>query len=50
MTDLGFDQLAVIEEHSAGLAALVPGRLALPVPGCPGWHVADLVAHVTEVQ
>jgi uncharacterized protein (TIGR03083 family) len=50
MTDLGFDQLAVIEEHSAGLAAVVPGRLALPVPGCPGWHVADLVAHVTEVQ
>lgn len=50
MTDLAFDRLAAIEEHSAGLATLAGGNLALPVPGAPGWDVADLLAHVTEVQ
>lgn len=50
MTDLAFDALASIEEHSAGVAALARGHLAEAVPGCPGWNVADLVAHLTEVQ
>lgn len=50
MSDLAFDQLAAIEGHSAGLAESARGHLEAPVKGCPGWSVADLVAHVTEVQ
>lgn len=50
MTDLAFDAPASIEEHAGGVAALARGHLAAAVPGCPGWDVADLVAHLTEVQ
>ena len=50
MSDLPFDAFALIDAHSAGLADLAQGRLDLSVPGCPGWTVADLVAHTTEVQ
>ena len=50
MRELAFDRLAVIDSHSAGVGALARGHLAEPVPGCPGWNVADLVAHLTEVQ
>lgn len=50
MTDLAFDALASIDEHSAGVGTLAPGNLAAAVPGCPGWNLADLVAHLTEVQ
>ncbi len=50
MTELAFDPLAAIEEHSAALAGLARDHLTLPVPSCPGWSVADLVAHLTEVQ
>ncbi len=43
--------LALIEDRSAALrtAATAAGTAAL-VPGCPDWTVADLVAHVGEVQ
>lgn len=50
MRDLAFDGLASIEEHSAALGAVARDRLTLPVPTCPGWNLADLVAHLTEVQ
>ena len=50
MTDLAFDQLAVIEKHSAGVGELARAHFPDPVPGCPGWNLADLVAHLTEVQ
>ncbi len=41
----------VIREHSLALVD-VAGRAALdtPVPTCPGWSIADLVWHLTEVQ
>jgi len=47
---LQFDPLAEIAEHSAGLARAAAGNLAAPVEHCPGWTVADLVWHVTEVH
>ncbi len=50
MSDLAFDQLAAINEHSAGVGALARGHFPDAVPGCPEWTVADLVAHLTEVQ
>ncbi|MGH7921795.1 MAG: maleylpyruvate isomerase family mycothiol-dependent enzyme [Candidatus Dormibacteraceae bacterium] len=50
MTALGFDQLTAISEHSSALAAAAEGHLDLPVPSCPGWTIADLVAHLTDVQ
>jgi len=42
--------LAAIELHSHGLAEVARGNLAAPVEHCPGWSVADLVWHVTEVH
>jgi uncharacterized protein (TIGR03083 family) len=44
------DQLKAIYEHSAGLAATAAGNLGAGVEHCPGWTVADLVWHLTEVQ
>jgi uncharacterized protein (TIGR03083 family) len=44
------DQLDAIRTHSAGLAEAARGRLDRPVRHCPGWTVADLVAHVTDVH
>jgi uncharacterized protein (TIGR03083 family) len=48
--DIGFDPVAEIAEHSAGLARAADSNLAAPVEHCPGWTVADLVWHVTEVH
>lgn len=42
--------LDAIRTHSAGLAEAAHGRLDRPVRHCPGWTVADLVSHVTEVH
>jgi uncharacterized protein (TIGR03083 family) len=42
--------LAAIEEHSHGLAKAAGGNLDAPVKHCPGWSVADLVWHVTQVH
>lgn len=46
----GFDEVGAILEHSRGLADAAEGNLAAPVERCPGWTVADLVRHVTEVH
>jgi uncharacterized protein (TIGR03083 family) len=46
----GFDPLAEIAEHSAGLARAAEADLNAPVEHCPGWTMADLVWHVTEVH
>ncbi|MDQ1751246.1 MAG: hypothetical protein QOE71_2302 [Pseudonocardiales bacterium] len=42
--------LAAVREHSQGLARSARTNLAAPVEHCPGWTVADLVAHVTDVH
>lgn len=48
---LSTDQcLAAIEAHSRSLATAAEGHLSAPVEHCPGWSVADLVHHVTEVH
>jgi uncharacterized protein (TIGR03083 family) len=46
------DRIAVTEIHTHRFtaAAARPGALPLPVAGCPGWTVADLVRHLGEVQ
>jgi len=42
--------VAAITEHSAGFASAAHGRLDATVEHCPGWSVADLVAHVVDVH
>ena len=44
-----FDFVDAIAEHSAGFAAAADGVDA-EVEHCPGWTVADLVGHLTEVH
>lgn len=39
-----------IVRHSRGFAAAARAHLAEPVEHCPGWTVADLVWHLTEVH
>lgn len=48
--DPGFDYLNAIAEHSKGFAVASEGNLDAGVEGCPGWDVADLVWHLTEVH
>jgi uncharacterized protein (TIGR03083 family) len=50
MTLSTFEQIAAITEHSAGFAEATRGNLHAPVEHCPGWTVADLVEHLTEVH
>jgi len=50
MSDPSSEYLAAIAHHSAGLADAAKGNLAAAVEHCPGWTVADLVHHLTEVQ
>src|SRR4051812_22921843 len=45
-----FDYVAAIEEHSAGFAAATAGNLSARVEHCPGWSVADLVWHLSDVH
>src|SRR3954451_5142038 len=45
-----FDCIAAITEHSAGFAEATRPHLAAKVEHCPGWSVADLVWHLTEVH
>jgi uncharacterized protein (TIGR03083 family) len=45
-----FDCIAAITEHSAGFADATRDHLDAPVEHCPGWSVADLVRHLTEVH
>lgn len=47
---VGFDPLAEIAEHSAGLARAAEANLDAPVQHCPGWTVADLVWHLSGVH
>ena len=44
------DCLAAITSHSEAFAAAARGRLEADVRHCPGWTVADLVAHVIDVH
>lgn len=45
------DMLGLIEDRSAALrAAAGEAGFDARVPGCPDWSVADLVAHIGEVQ
>lgn len=44
------DFVDAIAEHSAGFAAVAAENLDAEVEHCPGWKVADLVEHLTEVQ
>lgn len=46
----GFDPFERIEAYTAALADSADGHLAEPVPSCPGWSLADLVWHLTEVH
>ena len=52
MQKLSFsDMLALIEDRSAALReAAAQAGFEARVPGCPDWTVADLVAHLGEVQ
>ncbi|MEP7091158.1 MAG: maleylpyruvate isomerase family mycothiol-dependent enzyme [Nocardioidaceae bacterium] len=50
MTLSTFDCIAAITEHSAGFAEATRGDLGAGVEHCPGWSVADLVQHLTEVH
>jgi uncharacterized protein (TIGR03083 family) len=42
--------LGLIEDRSQALRAAAAGSLDARVPGCPGWSVRDLVAHLGAVQ
>jgi uncharacterized protein (TIGR03083 family) len=42
--------VSAIERHSAGFAEATRGNLDASVRHCPGWTVADLVAHLTDVH
>jgi uncharacterized protein (TIGR03083 family) len=44
------DCVNAIARHSAGFAAAARDHLTRPVQHCPGWSVADLVRHLTEVH
>ena len=48
--DAGFDPLAEIAEHSAGLARAAEANLTRRSSTVPAWTVADLVWHLTEVH
>jgi len=50
MTLSTFDCIAAITEHAAGFADLARDDLGAPVEHCPGWSVADLVRHLSEVH
>ena len=41
--------LDLIQSDAQRIAALAPGALPLPVPGCPGWDVAEVVRHTGSV-
>jgi uncharacterized protein (TIGR03083 family) len=43
------DHLDVLAAHARSLAAAATGAMAVPVPTCPEWTVADLVVHVGMV-
>ncbi|MEO6700512.1 MAG: maleylpyruvate isomerase family mycothiol-dependent enzyme [Jatrophihabitantaceae bacterium] len=46
----GLDYFADIAKHSAALAEAAESNLSAQIEHCPGWTVADLVAHVWQVH
>jgi uncharacterized protein (TIGR03083 family) len=50
VSEAAFDLTEAIASHSAGFAAAADGNLDAAVEHCPGWSVADLVRHLTEVH
>jgi hypothetical protein len=42
--------LDAIERHTRGLAEAAAGHLDAPIEHCPGWSMADLVWHLTDVH
>ncbi|MDQ6935103.1 MAG: maleylpyruvate isomerase family mycothiol-dependent enzyme [Actinomycetota bacterium] len=42
--------LSAIEDHSVGFAESARDHLDAPVEHCPGWDVAELVTHLTQVH
>jgi uncharacterized protein (TIGR03083 family) len=46
----GLDFPDAIAEHSAGFAFAAEGNLEAGVEHCPGWTVADLVRHLSDVH
>lgn len=45
-----FDPLEAILEHSEGFARAAENNFGAAVEGCPGWSVADLVWHLSDVH
>jgi uncharacterized protein (TIGR03083 family) len=45
-----FECIASITDHSAGFAKATRDNLEARVEHCPGWTVADLVRHLTDVH
>ncbi len=50
MSDMTQQHLAAVAKHSAGFAEATRENLAANVEHCPGWTVADLVWHLSEVH
>jgi uncharacterized protein (TIGR03083 family) len=47
----GLDHLAAVEREGSRFSAVLAGAdLALPVPGCPDWTLADLCVHLGRVH
>jgi uncharacterized protein (TIGR03083 family) len=45
-----FDYLEAIAQHSEGVASVAEGNFETALEHCPGWSVADLVWHLTNVH
>jgi uncharacterized protein (TIGR03083 family) len=50
VSDVDFDPLEAILEHSEGLALAAENNFDAAVAHCPQWSVADLVWHVSDVH
>ncbi len=42
--------LATIDAHARAVAVIAPSGWAVPVGGCPGWSVEDVVRHLCDVH
>jgi uncharacterized protein (TIGR03083 family) len=50
VVDLAYDMLGAIRRHSDGFATAAEDNLHAAVEHCPGWSIADLTWHLTEVH
>jgi uncharacterized protein (TIGR03083 family) len=50
VSETASDFTEAIASHSAGFASAADGNLDASVEHCPGWSVADLVRHLTDVH